>query len=102
MSKRKAFTTDDAAALVGGGILDRIGQGRPVAPEPTTPLPPDEPQAPAEAPDERLIKMSLYLYPHQIDALDDIVKKRRKETGKTPRRNALIQEAIDAWLKTQQ
>ena len=46
-------------------------------------------------------KVSLYLAPDEIDALDRLIIQRRKETGRSPRRSHLIREAIHSWLKQQ-
>jgi hypothetical protein len=62
---------------------------RPVAPLPTA-------QKPKK---ETLVKLSLYLIPDEVDALDQLVMKRRRETGRSPRRNALIREAIQQYIK---
>ena len=48
---------------------------------------------------ETLVKLSLYLNPDEVDALDQLVMKRRRETGRSPRRNALIREAIQQYIK---
>jgi len=60
--------------------------------------PPRRPLAQAEekAP---LVKLSLYLIPDEVDALDQLVIKRRRKTGRSPRRNALIREAIQQYIE---
>jgi len=46
-----------------------------------------------------LVKLSLYLIPDEVDALDQLVMKRRRKTGRSPRRNALIREAIQQYIE---
>jgi hypothetical protein len=100
MPKRQPISTEEAEELMGGGsLLDRIGRGTPVIEQPSTEQKSgEEGEKSATA---KPIKVSLYLYPDEVNALDTQIIKRRKETGHSPRRTHLIREAIHAWLKQQ-
>jgi len=50
---------------------------------------------------EKAVKVSLYLLPGDVSRLDEIIIERRKRTGRSTRRTALIREAIQLWLKSQ-
>jgi len=98
--KKKAVITEETTGEMFGDILDRL-PGR-LGEEP-------EKQARAVSKPRpqrgkamiKPIKVSLYLPPEDVNALDQVIIKRRKETGRSPRRTHLIQEAIHAWLKQQ-
>ena len=48
---------------------------------------------------EETLKVSLYLTPKEINALDEQIIKRRKVTGRSIRRSYLIREALQFWLE---
>ena len=94
-NKRRPLSQEEAEELVGGGgLLDRIGRNEPV-------IPADKPNPSArksQEHEEELMKLSLYLTPQEVNDLDRLVMKRRLETGRSPRRNQLVREAIQAYL----
>jgi hypothetical protein len=99
MPKQKRITTEEAEELLGGGsLLDRIGRAK-MAEQPM-PARETELQTKKDEPNP-VIKVSLYLSSDEIDALDAQIIKRRKQTGRSPRRTHLIREAIDVWLSQQ-
>ena len=50
----------------------------------------------------QLTQISVYLHPKEILSLDKLVLERRQAKGKAVRRNHLIREAIQEFLKRQQ
>jgi hypothetical protein len=50
----------------------------------------------------KLVQTSIYLHPGEINALDILMVQRRQATGQSVRRNQLIREAIQEYLKRQQ
>jgi hypothetical protein len=50
----------------------------------------------------KLTQISVYLHPDELFSLDELVLERRKATGEAVRRNHLIREAIQEFLKQQQ
>ncbi|MCB0358171.1 MAG: hypothetical protein KDD44_00995 [Bdellovibrionales bacterium] len=106
MTQKRAQMDPEAVGAEFGDILDRMPgrrsqvdsrasqrQGRPIQPVART-----ERMAPAET---KAIKVSLYLAPEDINALDAIIMQRRLEEGVSPRRTHLIREAIHQWLASQ-
>ncbi len=47
---------------------------------------------------ESLAKVTLYIRPDQVVAIEDIQLAQRKETGKRPDKSALVQEALDLLI----
>ena len=47
---------------------------------------------------EPLAKVTLYIRPDQVVAIEDIQLAQRKETGKRPDKSALVQEALDLLI----
>jgi hypothetical protein len=94
-TKRRRLSSEEAEELVGGGsLLDRIGRKDPVLPVEKATASISKPQEQ----EEELMKLSLYLTPQEVNDLDRLVMKRRLETGRSPRRNQLIREAIQAYI----
>ena len=99
-NKRRPLSQEEAEELVGGGgLLDRIGRNEPIISD-------DPPRSQAIKATshqgnngEDLMKLSLYLSPQEVNDLDRLVMKRRLETGRSPRRNQLVREAIQAYLE---
>lgn len=100
--KRRPLSSEEAEELVGGGgLLDRIGRKEPIVPNDTLHGQQATPTARKRKKKEESIKLSLYLSPSEVNALDHLVIKQRSETGRSPRRNQLIREAVQAYLKKQ-
>ena len=102
MPKKQPFSKEEAEDLIGGGsLLDRVGRGEAVAAKPAVGEASASGRKAAEEVEEgadQVIKVSLYLSTEEINALDAEIAKRRKKTGRSPRRTHLIREAIQAWL----
>jgi hypothetical protein len=105
--RKQPISSEEAEELLGGGsLLDRIGRGKAMVKQPTTAKGPQPQQEEEVAHDpmaekSQAMKVSLYLSPAELDALDAQIIKRRQATGRSPRRTHLIREAIQAWLKQQ-
>lgn len=98
-TKRRPLSSTEAEALVGGGsLLDRIGRNEPVSPADPSQTQVTKSAQPSEDKGEELMKLSLYLSPQEVNDLDRLVMQRRLETGRSPRRNQLVREAIQAYL----
>lgn len=54
--------------------------------------------AEAEEVKEPLAKVTLYIRPDQVVAIEDIQLAERKSTGKRPDKSALVQEALDLLI----
>jgi hypothetical protein len=52
----------------------------------------------AGEPKEPLAKVTLYIRPDQVVAIEDIQLAERKSTGKRPDKSALVQEALDLLI----
>jgi hypothetical protein len=52
----------------------------------------------AEEPKEPLAKVTLYIRPDQVVAIEDIQLAERKSTGRRPDKSALVQEALDLLI----
>jgi hypothetical protein len=119
MAKTKPVaTTDDAEEIFGGyGLLDRLGKGRSVVETPSV----QEEERPiskkastsedaksskhhsathAET-ESKTIRISVYLTPEDLDALDQQVIASRRRSGRKKDRSELIREAVRSWLATQ-
>lgn len=103
----KPITAQEAEELLGGGsLLDRIGRnqvdrGMEKENSQKTLHAKSLEKTTEEREGERLIKVSLYLSPEEINALDAQIIKQRQQTGRSPRRTHLIRHAIHDWLKQQ-
>lgn len=98
-TKRRPLSNAEAEALVGGGsLLDRIGRTEPVISTDPSPKQAATFNEEVEGKGEELMKLSLYLSPQEVNDLDRLVMKQRLATGRSPRRNQLIREAIQAYL----
>jgi hypothetical protein len=94
-TKRRRLSQEEAEELVGGGsLLDRIGRKEPIIPTHK----PNPSVTKLQEHEEELMKLSLYLTPQEVNDLDRLVMKQRLETGRSPRRNQLIREAIQAYI----
>jgi len=61
--------------------------------------PPKSRQAAAESsPDKQLAKVTLYLRPDQVVAIEAIQLDERRRTGSRPDKSALVQEALDLLI----
>jgi len=99
-TKRRPISQEEAEELVGGGgLLDRIGRNEPVISDDYSRSQATKPTQHQEDKGEELMKLSLYLSPQEVNDLDRLVMKRRLETGRSPRRNQLVREAIQAYLE---
>lgn len=98
MAKRKGQVTAEDTQEMFGDITDRISGTVDSSSEPVPASP--KQQEPKQSKSET-VKVSLYLTPEEITALDYEIIKRREKTGKSPRRSHLIQEAVQIWLKAQ-
>ena len=101
MPKRKAITAEDAQNVLGGDALDRFTGGR----EATVSGPQEHQVSQKPEVKEMLLsgpptKVTVYLEPHQIVALEELRLKRLKETGKTVKKSELIREAVDLLLQS--
>src|SRR5262245_18120393 len=97
-TKRRPLSPTEAEALVGGGsLLDRIGRNEPILPATTTQPQDTVSVQSSEERGEELMKLSLYLSPQEVNDLDRLVMQKRLATGRSPRRNQLIREAIQAY-----
>jgi hypothetical protein len=99
--KRRPLSSEEAEELVGGGsLLDRIGRNEPIVQDDSSNDQQEIPPTGKPKPKERdLIKLSLYLTPSEVNSLDRLVMKQRSETGRSPRRNQLIREAVQEYLR---
>ena len=86
------------ASLADRDPLDALFTPRPAAP-PSSPPGRSELKTEETKKETPLVKLSLYLIPDEVDALDQLVIKRRRKTGRSPRRNALIREAIQQYIE---
>jgi hypothetical protein len=59
----------------------------------------DDHQAIAEEEKPKLAKVTLYVRPDQVTAVEDIQLMLRKRTGKKPGKSDLIQEALDLLIE---
>jgi hypothetical protein len=50
----------------------------------------------------KLTQVSVYLHPNELLSLDELALERRRATGEAVRRNHLIREAIQEFLKREQ
>ena len=69
--------------------------------EPPAPAEGSNQEAPAPAPptvQAELVKMTMYVRPDQVVALESIQLAERKRTGKKPDKSALTQEAFDLLI----
>jgi len=98
--KKKAEITEETTGEMFGDILDRLSGRHVEEPEIQARTKP-KPRPQQGTTKSKPIKVSLYLPTEDINALDQVIIKRRKETGKSPRRTHLIQEAIHSWLEQQ-
>lgn len=95
MTQRRAQIDPEATGAAFGDILDRMpGRAPQAAPPVSQPR-----QRPRPQQESKPIKVSLYLSPEDINALDAIIMQRRLEEGVSPRRTHLIREAIHQWLE---
>ena len=95
MAKQKGEVTLKDTEDMFGDILDRIPSTVREHSDQARPSPPPQPE------ETDTIKVSLYLTPQEVNALDEQIIKRRQQTGKSPRRSHLIREAIELWLTQQ-
>jgi len=98
--KRSQITVEETDEMFGGDILDRVTVTRdrhaPGSDPPSAAIEPEDPD------DSKPIKVSLYLKPEAINALDEVIMQRRLQDGSSPRRTHLIREAIELWLEAQE
>jgi len=111
MPKAKTGVTNEEAEAVFGGasLLDRLGKGRPVVE--TAPAEQEEKRQSAKAPKRQSaqeavvksehVRISVYLTPDDLEALDQQVIKARRRAERRKDRSALIREAIRFWLAAQ-
>lgn len=59
-------------------------------------------QAPSEAKQPKLAKVTMYVRAEQIEAVEEIQFKERKRTGKKPDKSDLFQEALDLLIEKYQ
>ncbi len=98
--KRDPITPEQGEEIFGGSLLNRIGTGAPV-------LQPSERQSAmaseredATASKRQHVKISLYLPPEDVDALDELLLKLRKERREKLDRSGLIRRAITQLLES--
>jgi hypothetical protein len=64
--------------------------------EPAPPLSaPSPPVSPTAAERQTLAKVTLYIRPDQVEAIEEIQLAQRRKTGKKPDKSDLVQEALD-------
>jgi len=59
----------------------------------------EDQQAPPAEEKPKLAKVTLYIRPDQVMAIEDIQLAERKRTGKKPDKSDLIQEGLDLLIK---
>jgi hypothetical protein len=96
MAQKKGQVSAEETQVMFGDIVDRVSDERDPKPAPTA-----QSTAAAQEDKEETLKVSLYLTPEEINALDTQIILRRSKTGKSPRRSHLIREAIQMWLSSQ-
>ena len=98
--KREPITPEQGEEIFGGSLLGRIGTGAAVAQAPNrqTPLAPE--RQGAKAPRSQHVKISLYLPPEDVDALDELLLKLRREQKERLDRSELIRRAITQLLES--
>ena len=90
MSRRRAVTEKDALALVRRDALERLTGSQEEKEEHATPDRKAEP--------EGSVRITVYLSPEQLIALEEMRLKRLKETGRPVNKSQLIREAVDLLI----
>ena len=96
--KREPITPDQGEEIFGGSLLNRIGTGAPVAQTPNHQVAIEPERQDAKALKSQHIKISLYLPPEDVDALDELLLKLRREQKERLDRSGLIRRAITQLL----
>ena len=98
--KRDPITPDQGEEIFGGSLLNRIGTGAPVLQpaERQSAIAPEHQDATASK--RQHVKISLYLPPEDVDALDELLLKLRKERKEKLDRSGLIRRAIAQLLES--
>ncbi len=102
--KREPIRPEEGTEIFGGSLLNRIGTGAPVTP--AAPAPERHGAVTPERHDatslkRQHIKISLYLPPEDVDALDELLLKLRREHKERLDRSELIRRAITQYLEVQ-
>ncbi len=98
--KREPITPEQGEEIFGGSLLDRIGIGAPVAQAPNRHSALTPKRHDPKAPRSQHVKISLYLPPEDVDALDELLLKLRREQKERLDRSELIRRAITRLLES--
>jgi len=89
MPKKRAQITRATADGMYEDVIDRVTAA--ILHEPKA-APPPEPEEPPP------VKVTVYLKPEDVLAIDHLVSEEFRATGKRPRRSAIVSQAIQALL----
>lgn len=98
--KREPITPDQGEEIFGGSLLSRIGTGAPVAQAPNHQSALELKRQGAKASKSHHVKISLYLPPEDVDALDELLLKLRRDQKERLDRSELIRRAIAQLLES--
>ena len=96
--KRDPITPDQGEEIFGGSLLNRIGTGAPVATASERQSDTALQHHSAKTSKSQHVKISLYLPPEDVDALDELLLKLRREQKERLDRSELIRRAITQLL----
>ena len=99
--KRDPITPDQGQEIFGGSLLNRIGTGAPVTQPSQRQSAIESERQDVTAPKRQHVKISLYLPPEDVDALDELLLKLRKERKEKLDRSELIRRAITQLLASE-
>jgi hypothetical protein len=98
--KRDPITPAQGEEIFGGSLLNRIGTGAPVLQSSERQKSMESKRQDDIASKRQHIKISLYLPPEDVDALDELLLKLRKERKEKLDRSGLIRRAITQLLES--
>jgi len=90
MPKRRAQITRETADGMYEDVIDRVTAA--ILHEPKREAPPPEPAEPPP------VKVTVYLRPEDVLAIDYLVSEEFRRTGKRPRRSAIVSRAVQGLL----
>jgi hypothetical protein len=93
MPKKRAQITRATADGMYEDVIDRVTAARPHEAEKARP---EKPEAPPP------VKVTVYLSPEDVLAIDHLVSQEFRTTGKRPRRSAIVSRAIQTLLELAQ
>jgi hypothetical protein len=93
MPKRRAQITRESAGEMYGDVIDRV-TARAAEPAARPALEPEEPGKPP------LVKVTVYLTPEDVLAIDKMVSDEFRLTGRRPRRSTVVSRGIQLLAET--